>query len=83
MPIRARVAAFWDLFEHDDGGWLQDVVLLDRLVTEKLKAEAGRCCRRLEVDLGRRRFPVTPRPTTNRRRKPVDLSPENPEPPSI
>ncbi|MFX6941481.1 DNA-binding protein, partial [Acinetobacter baumannii] len=23
-----------DLFEHDDGGWLQDVVLLDRLVTE-------------------------------------------------
>jgi ParB family transcriptional regulator, chromosome partitioning protein len=29
-----------DLFEHDDGGWLQDVSLLDRLVTEKLKAEA-------------------------------------------
>jgi ParB family chromosome partitioning protein len=29
-----------DLFEHDNGGWLQDVVLLDRLVTEKLKAEA-------------------------------------------
>ncbi len=29
-----------DLFEHDDGGWLQDVPLLDRLVTEKLKAEA-------------------------------------------
>ncbi|RXH42713.1 ParB/RepB/Spo0J family partition protein [Bradyrhizobium zhanjiangense] len=29
-----------DLFEHDDGGWLQDVVLLGRLVTEKLKAEA-------------------------------------------
>jgi ParB family chromosome partitioning protein len=29
-----------DLFERDDGGWLQDVVLLDRLVTEKLKAEA-------------------------------------------
>ena len=29
-----------DLFEHDDGGWLLDVVLLDRLVTEKLKAEA-------------------------------------------
>jgi len=28
------------LFEHDDGGWLQDVVLLDRLVTEKLKAGA-------------------------------------------
>src|SRR5258705_5333085 len=29
-----------DLFENDDGGWLQDVALLDRLVTEKLKAEA-------------------------------------------
>jgi len=29
-----------DLFENDDGGWLQDVTLLDRLVTEKLKADA-------------------------------------------
>ena len=29
-----------DLFENDDGGWLEDVPLLDRLVTEKLKAEA-------------------------------------------
>ncbi|MBR0863493.1 ParB N-terminal domain-containing protein [Bradyrhizobium diazoefficiens] len=29
-----------DLFEHDDGGWLQDIVLLDRLVAEKLTAEA-------------------------------------------
>src|SRR6266852_8079603 len=29
-----------DLFEHDDGGWLQDVALLDRLVTEQLTAEA-------------------------------------------
>ncbi|MDU1497703.1 DNA-binding protein [Bradyrhizobium sp.] len=29
-----------DLFEQDDGGWLKDVPLLDRLVTEKLKAEA-------------------------------------------
>jgi ParB family chromosome partitioning protein len=29
-----------DLFEHDDGGWLQDVPLLDRLVAERLKAEA-------------------------------------------
>jgi ParB family chromosome partitioning protein len=27
-----------DLFEPDDGGWLQDVALLDRLVTEKLTA---------------------------------------------
>lgn len=29
-----------DLFEGDDGGWLQDAPLLDRLVTEKLKLEA-------------------------------------------
>jgi ParB family chromosome partitioning protein len=29
-----------DLFERDEGGWLRDVPLLDRLVTEKLKAEA-------------------------------------------
>jgi len=29
-----------DLFEHDDGGWLQDPALLDHLVMEKLKAEA-------------------------------------------
>jgi ParB family chromosome partitioning protein len=29
-----------DLFEEDDGGWLQDVALLDGLVAAKLKAEA-------------------------------------------
>ena len=29
-----------DLFQHDDGGWLQDPALLDRLVTRKLQAEA-------------------------------------------
>ena len=29
-----------DLFEHDDGGYLQDVTLLDRLVTDNLKLEA-------------------------------------------
>jgi ParB family chromosome partitioning protein len=29
-----------DLFQSDDGGWLQDVGLLDRLVAEKLKAVA-------------------------------------------
>jgi ParB family chromosome partitioning protein len=29
-----------DLFQHDDGGWLQDPALLDRLVTERLQAEA-------------------------------------------
>ncbi|KND18908.1 plasmid partitioning protein ParB [Pannonibacter phragmitetus] len=29
-----------DLFSEDDGGWLEDVALLDRLVSEKLKAVA-------------------------------------------
>lgn len=29
-----------DLFSEDDGGWLEDVALLDRLVAEKLKAIA-------------------------------------------
>jgi ParB family chromosome partitioning protein len=29
-----------DLFEQDDGGWLQDPALLDRLVIDKLEAEA-------------------------------------------
>jgi ParB family chromosome partitioning protein len=33
-------AVMRDLFEHDDGGWLQDPALLDYLVIEKLKAEA-------------------------------------------
>jgi ParB family chromosome partitioning protein len=28
-----------DLFEPDDGGWLQDPALLDRLVAEKLERE--------------------------------------------
>jgi ParB family chromosome partitioning protein len=37
---QAGGAVMRDLFEHDDGGWLQDVPLLDRLVTEKLTAEA-------------------------------------------
>jgi len=31
-----------DLFEEDQGGWLQDVTLLDRMVDEKLKAEGAR-----------------------------------------
>ena len=29
-----------DLFQQDDGGWLENVALLDSLVAEKLKAEA-------------------------------------------
>ena len=31
-----------DLFQQDDGGWLQNPVLLDRLVAEKLEREADR-----------------------------------------
>jgi hypothetical protein len=31
-----------DLFQQDDGGWLQNPVLLDRLVAEKLEREADK-----------------------------------------
>lgn len=33
-------AVIRDLFQQDDGGWLQDPALLDRLVVEKLASEA-------------------------------------------
>ena len=33
-------AVMRDLFQQDDGGWLQDPVLLDRLVVEKLASDA-------------------------------------------
>ncbi len=33
-------AVMRDLFQGDDGGWLQDPALLDRLVTEKLRRQA-------------------------------------------
>ena len=33
-------AVLRDLFQQDDGGWLEDVALLDGLVAEKLKTEA-------------------------------------------
>lgn len=33
-------AVMRDLFQQDDGGWLQDPVVLDRLVAEKLQREA-------------------------------------------
>ncbi|QIG78568.1 ParB/RepB/Spo0J family partition protein [Stakelama tenebrarum] len=36
------VAPMRDLFEPDDGGWLSDPALLDRLVAEKLDAEADK-----------------------------------------
>ncbi|MBX9773829.1 MAG: ParB N-terminal domain-containing protein [Xanthobacteraceae bacterium] len=51
--VAAGGAVLRDLFEEDDGGWLQDVPLLDRLVTEKLKAEAEKiaaeCWKWIEV----------------------------------
>ena len=50
-----------DLFEHDDGGWLQDPALLDRLVIEKLQARSRDPSRRgLEVDRRRSRLSVWP-----------------------
>jgi ParB family chromosome partitioning protein len=57
-----------DLFEHDDGGWLQDPALLDRLVIEKLKAKADSSRRGLEVDRGRPRLSLWPhrRPPSTR-----------------
>jgi ParB family chromosome partitioning protein len=38
--IEAGGAVIRDLFQPDDGGWLQDVALLDRLVAEKLERDA-------------------------------------------
>ena len=49
-----------DLFQEDDGGWLQDLALLERLVAEKLRAEAERSRRRLEMDRGRARLSLRP-----------------------
>ena len=50
-----------DLFAHDDGGWLQDVPLLDRLAHREAEGR-GRDDRgrRLEVDRGGSRFPLRP-----------------------
>src|SRR3546814_20042239 len=36
---QAGGAVMRDLFQQDDGGWLENVGLLDGLVAEKLKAE--------------------------------------------
>ncbi len=52
-----------DLFEDDDGGWLQDPALLDRLANEKLQAESrGLAPGGLEVDRGCARLSVWPHP---------------------
>jgi ParB family chromosome partitioning protein len=38
--IEAGGSVLRDLFQGDDGGWLQDVALVDRLVAQKLEREA-------------------------------------------
>ncbi len=38
--VEAGGAILRDLFQGDDGGWLQDVALVDQMVAEKLKAES-------------------------------------------
>ena len=43
--VKAGGAVIRDLFQLDDGGWLQDVGLLDRLVAEKLERDAGAIAR--------------------------------------
>ncbi|AZO71376.1 MULTISPECIES: ParB/RepB/Spo0J family partition protein [unclassified Mesorhizobium] len=42
--IEAGGTIMRDLFQGDDGGWLQDVALVDRLVAEKLEREAETIC---------------------------------------
>jgi ParB family transcriptional regulator, chromosome partitioning protein len=39
--VEAGGAVLRDLFQGDDGGWLQDVALVDRLVAQKLEREAA------------------------------------------
>ncbi|QYA11896.1 ParB/RepB/Spo0J family partition protein [Rhizobium sp. AB2/73] len=38
--VAAGGSVLRDLFQGDDGGWLQDVALVDQMVAEKLKAES-------------------------------------------
>ncbi len=38
--VEAGGAIMRDLFQGDDGGWLQDVALIDRMVADKLEREA-------------------------------------------
>lgn len=40
--VEAGGSIMRDLFQGDDGGWLQDVALVDMMVAEKLREEAGR-----------------------------------------
>jgi ParB family chromosome partitioning protein len=38
--VEAGGAVMRDLFQGDDGGWLQDVTLVDQMVADKMKAES-------------------------------------------
>ena len=51
-----------DLFEADNGGYLEDVALLDRLVCEKLKTIADEVAGEVEVDQGRSQSGLWSRP---------------------
>lgn len=72
-----------DLFEHDDGGWLEDIALLDRLVTEKLKAEADAIAAEgwRWVSLGVE-FPTATRTARAKSRTNLSTSPRRSRPPS-
>jgi ParB family chromosome partitioning protein len=73
-----------DLFQADDGGWLQDPALLDRLVSEKLKIiadeAAGEGWKWIEVDVshpydvarGLREIPGTPVDLTDDERATIE-----------
>ena len=58
--VAAGGAVMRDLFQSDDGGWLQDVGSLDRLVAEKLERDAEASAPRVEMGRGRDRFPLRP-----------------------
>ena len=64
-----------DLFQQDDGGWLENVGLLDGLVAEKLKTEAEKIAAEgwkwIEVE---RRFPLRPHPPSARARRHAERS---------
>jgi len=52
---------YHDLFEGDDGGWLEDPTLLDRLVSEKLQAAAEAIDVGLgELEVGMEKLEVQP-----------------------
>ena len=54
-------AVLRDLFQGDDGGWLQDVVLVDRLVAERLEREAEAVHAEGWLDRGRAGVRLWPR----------------------